>query len=135
MLVRGDHTLSEFKLSALLGEDARAATEEEIVSKFGASPGSLGPVGLTGIRILADGALRGRKNMICGANRDDYHLRYVTPGLHFEAEYHDLRATVPGPGDEGVPILSRGRLLGRAAPLTGRLELLRGAWVRRLAQA
>jgi hypothetical protein len=29
---------------------------------------------------LADEAPRGRENMICGANRDDFHLRNVTQG-------------------------------------------------------
>ena len=31
------------------------------ISAFGANAGSLGPVGVSGLRILADSALRGRK--------------------------------------------------------------------------
>jgi prolyl-tRNA synthetase len=31
--------------------------------------------------------------MIAGANKDDYHLRHVTPGEDFEPEYFDLRQT------------------------------------------
>ena len=46
--------------------------------------------------ILADHALEGRRNMIAGANKDDYHLRNVTPGEDFEAEYHDLRQVAAG---------------------------------------
>jgi prolyl-tRNA synthetase len=51
----------------------------------------LGPVGVKNIRVVADEALRGRRNMIAGANRTDYHLRNVTPGEDFEPEYFDLR--------------------------------------------
>jgi prolyl-tRNA synthetase len=36
--------------------------------------------------------------MIAGANRNDYHLRNVTPGEDFIAEFHDLRQAAPGDG-------------------------------------
>ena len=48
------------------------------------------------MRIIADEALRGRRNMVAGANKDDYHLRHVTPGEDFEAEYFDLRQVAAG---------------------------------------
>jgi prolyl-tRNA synthetase len=53
-------------------------------------------VGVKRLRILADAALQKRRNMIAGANRDDYHLRHVTPGEDFAAEFHDLRQVVSG---------------------------------------
>jgi prolyl-tRNA synthetase len=91
-LLRGDHQLSEAKCAAVLGaSDIRAARPEEIRESFGADAGSLGPVGVTKVRIIADEALRGRRNMIAGANQNDYHLRHVTPGEDFEAEFLDLR--------------------------------------------
>ena len=91
-LVRGDHQLSETKCAAVLGaSDIRPASSEEIRELFDADAGSLGPVGITKLRIIADDALRGRRNMIAGANKNDYHLRYVTPGEDFEAEFLDLR--------------------------------------------
>ena len=97
LLLRGDHSLSETKLAAALGTEVfRPATPEEAWALHGAHLGSLGPVGLKGVRILADRALEGRKNLITGANRDDTHLRNVTPGRDFEAEYHDLRVVMPG---------------------------------------
>jgi prolyl-tRNA synthetase len=34
--------------------------------------------------------------MIAGANRDDYHLRHVTPGEDFQSAYHDLRQVAAG---------------------------------------
>ena len=96
VLVRGDHQLSETKFAAAAGDPAfRPAHPEEIRAAFGADPGSLGPVGVR-LRILADHALHGRRNMIAGANRDDYHLRHVTPGEDFQAEFMDLRQVEAG---------------------------------------
>ena len=34
--------------------------------------------------------------MIAGANRDDYHLRNVTPGKDFTVEFSDLRQVAAG---------------------------------------
>jgi prolyl-tRNA synthetase len=95
-LVRGDHQLSEAKLAFALGEQFRPARPDEIVRWFGAAAGSLGPVGISSVRILADVSLRGRRNMIAGANRDDYHLRNVTPEEDFRCEWHELRQAAAG---------------------------------------
>ncbi len=97
ILVRGDHQLNEDKLiRAAQSDRIRPAREEEIRQAFGADPGSLGPVGLSEVPVLADLSLKGQKNMVCGANRDDYHLKNVTPGKHFSAHYWDLRLVEPG---------------------------------------
>ncbi|HYL74032.1 MAG TPA: proline--tRNA ligase [Bryobacteraceae bacterium] len=96
-LVRGDHSLSETKFSsAIQAIEFRPAHPEEIRDLFGAEAGSLGPVGVKNMRVIADEALQGRRNMIAGANKDDYHLRHVTPGEDFEPEYFDLRAVAAG---------------------------------------
>jgi prolyl-tRNA synthetase len=104
-VLRGDHQLSEDKLKRVLRvPEVRPANAEEIRRLFGASAGSLGPVGVSGVRILVDDALRGRRNMIAGANKDDYHLRHVTPGEdfggEFGVEFFDLRRSAEG--DEAV---------------------------------
>ena len=97
VMLRGDHQLSETKLISLLkATDVRPAHPHEILDWFGANAGSLGPVGVNKISILADVALSGRRNMIAGANKDDYHLKNVTPGEDFQAEYVDLRQVAPG---------------------------------------
>ncbi|HEY7306719.1 MAG TPA: proline--tRNA ligase [Bryobacteraceae bacterium] len=99
VMLRGDHQLAETKLQNLLrSKELRPAHPEEILDLFGASAGSLGPLGVRNMRILADLALKGRRNMICGANRDDYHLKNVTPGKDFQPEYFDLRQACPGDG-------------------------------------
>ena len=96
ILLRGDHQLNEAKLARALGSNLfRPAQPEEIREAFGADAGSLGPVALEGVTILSDHALEGRRNLVCGANRDDYHLKGVTPGRDFAAAYHDLRQVEP----------------------------------------
>ncbi len=96
-LLRGDHQLSETKFAASMkAREVRTALAHEIVQWFGAEPGSLGPVGMKNIAIVADTALEGRVNMIAGANQDDYHLRGVTPGRDFKADFYDLRQVATG---------------------------------------
>ncbi|MFF5264757.1 proline--tRNA ligase [Actinomadura viridis] len=78
VLLRGDHALDEGRLREATGAaDVRAAGAEEIRAALGALPGSLGAVGVTGFPVVADEALRGRRAMVTGANRDDVHLRGV----------------------------------------------------------
>ena len=97
VMLRGDHQLSETKLANITkAVEVRPAEPAEIVDWFGANPGSLGPVGVKKLRILADSTLEGRHNMIGGANKDDYHLKNVTPGEDFAAEYVDVRQVAPG---------------------------------------
>lgn len=97
VLLRGDHQLCETKLTTLVGtETFRQALPEEIRAAFGADPGSLGPVGVTQMPVYADLALKGRKNLICGANKDDYHLLNVTPEEDFQPEWVDLREVQKG---------------------------------------
>ena len=56
--------------------------------------------------MLADNELRGRKNMVCGANKNDYHLKNVTPGEDFTPEFHDLRQVAEGDTElqTGLPL-------------------------------
>src|SRR3954462_7193122 len=88
-LVRGDDRLNEMKLLEALGEDFRPAEPDEIRQAFGASGGSIGPVGVS-VDVIADEALR-EGQYVVGANRDDAHLRGVQAGRDFEARFADLR--------------------------------------------
>lgn len=98
-LVRGDHQLNESKvMAALKSVLVRPAHPEEIRAIFGADAGSLGPVGVTQIPVYADVALQGRSNLTCGANKNDYHLQGVTPGVHFKPQWTDLRTVEAGEG-------------------------------------
>ena len=74
ILLRGDHPFLEQKFIDITGAtDLRPATGEEIRSALGASPGSLGAVGVENLPIFADLALQGRAGMATGANIDDVH--------------------------------------------------------------
>jgi prolyl-tRNA synthetase len=116
-LLRGDHQLHETKLSdALAGAEVRAAQPEEIRDLLGAGAGSLGGVGAKArareqgreIRILADLALKNRRNMTTGANKDDHHLRGVQLSRDIPVDkWVDLRTVASG---EGCPACGDGTL-------------------------
>ena len=111
VLLRGDHSLNEAKLEGILqARELRPAHAEELGDWLGAGAGSLGPVGAgPQFRILTDSALEGRKNLICGANKDGKHLRNVTPGRDFKTEFVDLRLVEDGDIDiqSGSPVRLR----------------------------
>jgi len=109
VLMRGDHQLNEAKFSlAVAGKETRPMQEEEIKQLFRSPAGFLGPIGVDwaknlndsdGPVLLVDKALEGRTNLICGANKEDYHLKNVTPGQDFApTAYADLRSVVVGEG-------------------------------------
>ena len=106
-LMRGDHQLNESKLSsALAGKEARPMQEQEIRELFNSPAGYLGPLGIDWAKdvkdsgrpmLLVDKALEGRQNLIGGANRENYHVRNLTPGKDFQpTAYADLRAVSAG---------------------------------------
>jgi prolyl-tRNA synthetase len=90
-LIRGDDRLEEPKLSAALKEPVWPASDAQIRAAFGASGGSLGPVGFEG-EIVADLSLR-EGQFVAGANRDGFHLRGVEAGRDYEARFADLRTS------------------------------------------
>jgi prolyl-tRNA synthetase len=90
-LVRGDDRLNEPKLAAALGSDFRPAHEDEIRERFGADPGSIGPIAFAG-EIVVDEALR-EGQFVAGANRTGHHLRGVEHGRDFDARIADIRET------------------------------------------
>jgi prolyl-tRNA synthetase len=107
VLMRGDHQLNEAKLStALAGKETRPMQEEEIRQLFASPAGFLGPLGIEWAKntsdstdpvLLVDKALEGRTNLIAGANKQDYHVKNITPGKNFQpTTYTDLRAVTSG---------------------------------------
>ncbi|SEF86711.1 prolyl-tRNA synthetase [Thermomonospora echinospora] len=103
VLMRGDHALVEQKLADATGAVAvRPAHPEEIVDALGAHPGSLGAVTATlpaghDLPVLADEALRGRRDMTTGANTDGVHVRGVDIARDIAVErWADLREVRAG---------------------------------------
>ncbi len=123
-LLRGDHQLNDAKLVEVFGgAEVRPARPEEIRDLLGAGPGSLGAVGARersqkayrevqiegggtqkiikypegSLQIIADKALKGRRNMTTGANKDDHHLRGVDIERDIKPdEWADLRTVTSG---------------------------------------
>jgi prolyl-tRNA synthetase len=110
--LRGDHQVNETKLLGALGAaELRTMQAEELQQFFNGPAGYLGPVGLKhdaqplgeGLTVIVDRALEGRKNMVCGANKLDYHLRNVTPSRDFTWTLAaDIRSVNEG---EGCPTI------------------------------
>jgi prolyl-tRNA synthetase len=107
LLMRGDHQMNEAKLSmAVAGKEARPMQEEEIRELFHSPAGYLGPLGIDWARdstdsakpiLLVDKALEGRVNLIGGANKENYHVKHLTPGKTFHpTAYVDLRSVTAG---------------------------------------
>ncbi len=113
VLMRGDHQLNDAKLAAVLGQygwtNSAPAEQSDIQRVFRAPAGYLGPVGIEWAKdlkkdagqpvLLVDKALEGRANLIAGANKENYHLKNLTPGKDFHpTAYVDLRAVTAGEG-------------------------------------
>ena len=93
-LLRGDDRLSESKLLSALKTGSLPSTDEEVRAAFGASGGSLGPVGFKG-DVIADETLR-EGEFVTGANRDGFHLRGVQAGRDYEPRFADIREPLEG---------------------------------------
>jgi prolyl-tRNA synthetase len=113
VLLRGDHALMEQKLrDGTAARELRPAQPDEIRSLLGASPGSLGAVGVAGVRVLADPALRGRRAMTTGANQDGFHVRGVDLSRDIAvSSWLDLREVQAG---EACPMCGAPLAVGKA---------------------
>jgi prolyl-tRNA synthetase len=106
--LRGDHQVNETKLLGAIGAaELRTMQADELAQFFNGPGGFLGPVGLKqdakplegGLTVVVDKALEGRKNMVCGANKLDFHYRNVTPGRDFTwTLLADIRSVNEGEG-------------------------------------
>src|SRR5262245_31479882 len=119
LMVRGDHELNLIKAGKLdqVRKPVAFSSAEAIRALFGASPGSLGPVGFKGIAI-ADRAVAAMGDFVIGANQDDYHYTGANSGRDFaEPVVADIRNVVAGDaspdGKGGLEIL-RGIEVGRS---------------------
>jgi prolyl-tRNA synthetase len=92
--LRGDHFVNETKLIAVAGViELRTMVAEELALYFEGPAGYLGPIGLKvlpeakgdprAVTVVIDKGLEGRKNMVGGANKMDYHFRNIVPGRDF----------------------------------------------------
>jgi prolyl-tRNA synthetase len=86
-LIRGDREICEPKLlRALQTELLDMADAGTVADASGAEVGFAGPVGLKGVKLVADKTVMEMTNFITGANKTDYHLTNVNPGRDFSAD-------------------------------------------------
>ena len=120
LLLRGDHSMNEVKVSKVPGLDKgfRFATLAEIDHHFGCKPGYLGPVGLKQpLKVVADREVAVMADWICGSNEPDFHTTGVNWGRDLPEPdlVADLRNVEEGdlsPDGKGTLAIERGIEIG-----------------------
>lgn len=78
ILIRGDREINDIKVANFLhSTNLDFATDDEISSYTNSTVGFVGPIGLQNIEIFADKNLKKLKNMVTGANEENYHFKNV----------------------------------------------------------
>jgi prolyl-tRNA synthetase len=122
VLVRGDHEVNDIKLKnfyeASVVELADTNTTKEVL---GCSVGSLGPIGVEGVEVIADNAVEAIVNGVCGANEENFHFTNVNPERDFKVTaYTDLRFIKegdPSPDGQGTIVFAKGIEVGHVFKL------------------
>ncbi len=97
VVVPGNRDVNEYKLSPVLGGVFPRMLDDEEFKARGIAKGFSGPVGLEGIRIIADRSLEGARDLVTGANEADHHLTGVVVGRDFEPDvWADIVTAEPG---------------------------------------
>jgi prolyl-tRNA synthetase len=98
VLVRGDRQVNEAKLAkSLQASELRLADRATVERVTGGPEGFSGPVGLSGIPILADHEVRGMGNVVVGANAVDAHYVNANVDRDFTIDrFLDLRMVSEG---------------------------------------
>ncbi len=97
VLLRGDKELNLAKCEKFIGKKLELLSESDPADNL--SIGFLGPVNLdSSIAVIADYSIKGKKNLVAGANRQDYHLTGVNYPRDFKVfQWGDF--TFPAIGD------------------------------------
>lgn len=122
VLVRGDHEVNDIKLKNFYDAGSvELASPAETQEILGCPVGSLGPVGLKEVEILADQEVEFLVNAVTGANEEDFHYINVNPNRDFEvSQYTDLRFIQEGdvsPDGEGTIKFAKGIEVGHVFKL------------------
>lgn len=122
VLVRGDHEVNDIKLKNLFeARTVELASPEETKEILSCSVGSLGPIGVKNVEIVADHAVQGISNGVCGANEEDHHFINVNPTRDFTiSQFADLRFIQegdPSPDGEGTIVFAKGIEVGHVFKL------------------
>jgi prolyl-tRNA synthetase len=80
VLIRGDKDVNEVKLKNVLSANEVYLPDKEYIEKeIGLPVGFLGPIGVSGMKILVDKTILSIDIGYTGANKKDYHLKNVVP--------------------------------------------------------
>jgi len=86
VIIRGDMEVNETKLrNALKCSELRLATEGEVIGA-GLVAGFASPIGIKGVRVVADDSITLGSNFIVGANKPGYHFRNANYPRDFQAD-------------------------------------------------
>ncbi|MBV5278983.1 MAG: proline--tRNA ligase [Campylobacteraceae bacterium] len=94
--VRGSDELQEVKAINACGAIDLIDAELEEIQKVGLHAGFIGPVGLECVKFYIDFELKEEKNLVCGANEEDFHFVGVSMFNFKEERYADLSAVKAG---------------------------------------
>ncbi len=97
IFTRGDLEINETKVTNFLGCDIHPAV---ITEECGLCAGYIGPVELKAngaLTVLYDSSLENANNLVCGANKNEYHLTGLDMKRDVQnAEYHDFSKIIEG---------------------------------------
>ncbi len=110
--IRGDLEVNDAKLRNALKVADVTLLDAAAVRKHGLVAGSASPVGLKGVKIVADDSALNSSNLVAGANQPDVHYRNVNYGRDWTADI--------------VTDISLARAGGACARCGGTLETKRG---------
>ena len=86
VIIRGDLEVNETKLrNALKCSELRLATERE-VNEIGLVAGFASPIGVKGVKVVADDSITSGSNFIVGANKPGYHLKNANYPRDFQVD-------------------------------------------------
>jgi prolyl-tRNA synthetase len=122
VLVRGDHDVNDIKLKNLFeAGTVELASPEKTKEVLACAVGSLGPIGVKQVEIVADHAIESIVNGVCGANEEDFHFINVNPKRDFDVnQYADLRFIQegdPSPDGQGRIVFAKGIEVGHVFKL------------------
>ncbi|WP_342430595.1 proline--tRNA ligase [Neobacillus sp. FSL H8-0543] len=122
VLVRGDHEVNDIKVKNLFAATmVELAGLEETQALLSCPVGSLGPIGVQNVEVVADHAVKAIVNGVCGANEDHYHFVNVNPSRDFSvSQFADLRFIQegdPSPDGEGTILFAKGIEVGHVFKL------------------
>jgi len=97
VIIRGDLEVNETKLrNTLKFSELRLATEGE-VSEAGLVAGFASPIGVKGVKVVADDSITSGSNFIAGANKPGYHFRNANYPRDFKVDLiADIALAQPG---------------------------------------